>query len=98
MDTRALRVLWVVCGVAFTFAASSEEVYRFDLSLVSPDFPDLDSNPVLDGDEGQEFLFTAEMVLSSSSLIIMTMNMIKISSSRIGILLPFPPNGTRIYR
>ena len=47
----------------------AQESFSFDLSLDSPEFPDLDANPIIRGEAGEEFLFTAEMILSSSGLI-----------------------------
>jgi len=41
----------------------------FDLVLESADFPDLDERPVIVGDPGDEFLFTADMILATSGLI-----------------------------
>ena len=67
--TRAALVAGILstCLLGSTVVGGDGSV-SYDLVLESDDFPDLDQNQVIVGDEGDEFLFTVDMVLSSSDL------------------------------
>jgi hypothetical protein len=58
----------VLCAAALFLSspASGVENYSFEIILESPDFPGLDAEPVLDGEEGEEILFTAHLAISTA--------------------------------
>jgi hypothetical protein len=56
----------LVGWMLLTSVAGGQEEVRLELVLESTEIPDLDAHPVIEGLPGEEKVFTAEMVLSSS--------------------------------
>ncbi|MBI4602781.1 MAG: hypothetical protein HY721_12560 [Planctomycetes bacterium] len=65
--TTCCAVVWIG-SLFFLDAAPGQVRVSYELRLESQDFPDLDANPVMDGDVGVEYLFTGSMIVSSEGI------------------------------